>query len=226
MLAGAAVIGVNSLDYFFGDVIHPFIDERLPLPAEGLWLGALYVHVGCAVLSLPGCLVLLSHRVLHTARSVHRWLGRLVFLLIVGGVVPTGTYLSFFAKGGWPTTLGFLVSAAITFAAMSRALGAARRRAFATHRRFVFHVAAQLSVAVSSRAMLVGLDALGIEPTAAYITALWVAVVLSAAVAEWVSRSSFFVERSRHVSSSRVHGVLAGVVSGSRQSTTTSSVVT
>jgi hypothetical protein len=41
---------------------------------------------------------------------------------------------------------------------------AARRRDFASHERAMRHVVAQMSVAVSSRAMLLALDAIGFDP--------------------------------------------------------------
>jgi len=46
------------------------------------------------------------------------------------------------------------------------------------------HVLAQLSVAVTSRAMLVLFDFAGVGPEPAYIAALWVPVIASALAAE------------------------------------------
>jgi hypothetical protein len=46
-----------------------------------------------------------------------------------------------------------------------------------------------MSVAITSRAMLFGLDAAGIDPDIAYVVALWAPVLASAAVAELASRS-------------------------------------
>ena len=50
------------------------------------------------------------------------------------------------------------------------------------------HVFAQMSVAVSSRALLVALDALSVDPDISYVLALWLPVLVSALVAELVSR--------------------------------------
>ena len=49
------------------------------------------------------------------------------------------------------------------------------------------HVVAQMSVAVTSRALILGLDRLGFEPELAYLVALWIPVLFSALVAELVS---------------------------------------
>jgi hypothetical protein len=112
--------------------------------------------------------------------------------------VPSGSYLALFAKGGAPATAGFLASGAIAAAAMVQAIREARARRFPAHRRFVLHVLAQLSVAVTSRAMLSGFDAVAFDPDRAYLIALWLPVAASAAAVElicwrnhaWPSRSA------------------------------------
>ena len=49
------------------------------------------------------------------------------------------------------------------------------------------HLFAQMSVAVTSRALLVALDALGVDPDVAYVVALWGPVLGSAGVVEVLS---------------------------------------
>ena len=84
-------------------------------------------------------------------------------------------------------TAGFLLSAAIVGGSMVRGVLAARRRDIASHRRAMRHVVGQMSVAVTSRALLLGLDAAGIDPDLAYVVALWAPVLAAAAVVELVS---------------------------------------
>jgi hypothetical protein len=84
-------------------------------------------------------------------------------------------------------TAGFLLSAAIIAWFMVRGVMAARRGDVVLHRRAMRHVVGQMSVAVTSRAMLLGLDAVGINPDIAYVVALWGPVLASAAVVELVS---------------------------------------
>jgi hypothetical protein len=73
---------------------------------------------------------------------------------------------------------------------MVHGVAAARRRDLVAHRRAMAHVFAQMSIAVTSRAMLIGFDSLGINPDVAYVVALWGPVLASAAVAELASVSS------------------------------------
>jgi uncharacterized membrane protein len=186
MLAGSALITAASLVYFDFDTLPPFVIEKLPVRFETLWLTSLRLHVAAALVSFPLCLVLMT-RWLQRRPALHRWLGRSCGGLVLLVLVPSGSVLSFDAKGGASVTAGFLLSAAIVAFAMAYGIVAARRRDFALHRRAMRHVVAQMSVAVTSRAMIIGLDMLGVDPDLSYVVALWGPVLVSAAVAELVS---------------------------------------
>jgi hypothetical protein len=173
---GAVMIGWASRVYFASDEVAPFVIEKLPLPHEDLWLAALKVHVVAACFALPACLLLSWRRMLRFPRA-HRWLGRGAGLVILAALVPSGLYLSFFAKGGAPATIGFALSGLIVAVAMVWGIGRARARDHAGHRRCMLHVLAQLSVAVTSRALLILLDVVGIDPEPAYLFALWAPVL-------------------------------------------------
>jgi hypothetical protein len=134
----------------------------------------------------------------------HRRLGRVGGVLVLFALVPSGVVLAFDAKGGRIVTAGFLLSAAIVGWFMVRGVAAARRHDVPSHQRAMRHVLGQMSVAVTSRAMLLGFDAAGVNPDLAYVVALWVPVLASAAVVEMLSlrhsrlvHVSQFVERIR-----------------------------
>jgi len=173
---GALIIGWASRVYFASDELAPFVIEKLPLPHEDLWLAALKVHVVTASFALPACLLLSWKRMLRFPRP-HRWLGRATGAVVLVALVPSGLYLSLFAKGGAPATLGFALSGLLVALAMVWGIRRARAKDHAGHRRCMLHVLAQLSVAVTSRALLFLLDAVGIDPDPAYLFALWAPVV-------------------------------------------------
>lgn len=183
MLAGSSLITWASLDYFDFDVLPPFMLEKLPLRFEGLWLLALRIHVASALLTLPLCLLLMTRSIQRTP-SLHRWLGRLAGSLVLVALVPSGAFLAFQAKGGPLVTAGFLLSAALVAWFMVGGVLAARRRELSRHRRAMSHVVAQMSVAVTSRALMIALDFAGMNPDLAYVLALWGPVLASAAIAE------------------------------------------
>jgi len=189
MLVGSALIALASLDYFDFESLPPFVIEKLPLRFEALWLVSLRVHVASALPSLPLCLVLMT-RSAQRRPALHRWLGRITGALVLFALVPSGIVLAFDAKGGRVVTVGFLLSAAIVAVAMVRGVLSARRRDLVSHRRAMQHVVAQMSVAVTSRALIVGLDGAGMDPALSYVVALWGPVLLSAAVVELCSGRS------------------------------------
>ncbi|MGC4025361.1 MAG: DUF2306 domain-containing protein [Mesorhizobium sp.] len=164
----------------------------MPVRYEALWLASLRVHVTSALVTFPLCLALMT-RWLQRRATWHRWIGRVTATLMLFALVPSGIVLAFDAKGGAPVTAGFLLSAAIVAYFVVRGTLHARRRDLVSHRRAMRHVVAQMSVAVTSRAMLFGLDALGADPDTSYVAALWLPVLLSAAVVE----SAPIIERIR-----------------------------
>jgi len=184
MVAGVWMMVTASASYVELAQEHPFFLEKLPLARPRLWLTALYVHVPTALFSLPACLVLLSKRVRSRAPRFHRWLGRITGGFVLLAVVPSGLYLAFFAQGGLITALGFWLTGLIAFVAMIKSIQAARARDFKAHRRFSTHVAAQLSVAVFSRMLLIGAEQIELYSEWVYITALWMPVIACAVVTE------------------------------------------
>lgn len=183
LAAGSAAITNASLAYF-GEDFAPFVLEKLPLPLEDVWMLALQVHVVAAAMCLPGCLLLSLAVVIRRAPRFHRWLGRVIGTVALLALVPSGLYLSCFAKGGLPSTAGFMLSGIIVAVAMVQGVRAARARRFVEHRSSVLHVLAQLSVAVTSRAMLFAFDAAAVDETLAYLVSLWVPVVGSFGLVE------------------------------------------
>lgn len=187
MFAGSALITAASLPYFDFKTLPPFAVEKLPVRFEALWLLSLRVHVTSALLTLPLCLALMT-RSLQRRPAWHRWLGRLTGAGVLLALVPSGVVLAFDAKGGRIVTAGFLLSALIVAAGMSYGIVAARRRDLLGHARSLRHVVAQMSVAVTSRALLVALDAMQLNPDVSYVIALWIPVLASLLVAELASR--------------------------------------
>jgi hypothetical protein len=174
---GSFTITYASLGYFDPDELPAFVIEKLPLPHEELWLFALKVHVVAAAFALPACLLLVGVTMLKRAPSLHRWLGRVTGSVVLLGLVPSGVYMSWFAKGGVPSTVGFMLSGLIIAVAMVEGIRAARAREYGAHRRAVLHVLGQMSVAVTSRAMLYAFDAAAFAQDAAYLWSLWLPVL-------------------------------------------------
>lgn len=188
LFAGWLWIAWASLPYAFGTRLHPFVVEKLPHSIDRFWRAVLHVHVASALIGLPACAALLSETLRRRALRVHRLLGRVAATVLLFGLVPTGSILAFTATGGIASTLGFLLSGAITAVAMVLAVAAARRGEIAEHQRAIRHVVGQMSVAVISRALLVAAGFFDLDPTLAYLGSLWLPVLGVAWAAERLSR--------------------------------------
>jgi hypothetical protein len=199
MWVGTALITASSIAYFDFATLPPFVIEKLPVRFETLWLVSLRIHVASALLSFPLCLLLMT-RWLQRRRTWHRGIGRFACALVLLALVPSGVVLAFDAKGGRIVTAGFLLSAAIVAWCTIKGVVTARRRDLVSHRRMMQHVVGQMSVAVVSRGLIVGFDAMGLDPDVAYVVALWGPVLAAVAVVELVS-----LERTRSLLKSIPH---------------------
>ncbi len=223
LLLGSVLISRGSAAYFDDDWPE-FVVEKLPLSLsadvagfEALWLRALQAHVVAAAIALPGCVLLLSRTLLRRARALHRWLGRVVGVLVLFVLVPSGLVLALEAKGGAVVTAGFVLSALLVVVGMIGGIVAARRHHIVAHRRFVLHVLAQLAVAVASRVLLVAFDALSVDEHVAYVVSLWVPVIGNAVVVEVLTKQTTKHQEKRHeVLDARDRVVLAARLDGPR----------
>lgn len=202
-LLGSLMITVGSVGYLDVDVVPEFLLEKLPLlrTPEALWLWALRVHVVAAMFALPACLALVTSLSLWAPR-LHRWLGRVTGVVVVFALVPAGFVLALEAKGGPLVGAGFVLSGVIVLWGMVQGVTTARQKRFLAHKNAVWHVLAQLSVAVTSRALLVAADAAAVDAAVAYAVALWVPVLASAALVEVFvpARRDSLEQRSPHAS--------------------------
>lgn len=205
LLVGSACITRGSVAYFNDEEWPEFVVEKLPLSLsatfagfEDLWLTALQVHVVAAAIALPGCVLLLSRTLLRRARALHRYVGRVVGVVVLFALVPSGLVLALEAKGGALVTAGFVLSAVLVVVGMIAGIATARQRDIVGHRRWVLHVLAQLSVAVTSRALLVCFDLLSVDEHVAYLVSLWAPVIGSAAVVEAVTTTQKTQQKEMH----------------------------
>ena len=187
MLAGSALITATSLASLDDENLSAFVMEKLPVRFEAAWFFALKVHLVAAAFALPACVLLLT-KALQRRLTLHRWLGRVTGGVVLLALVPSGVVLSLEATGGLPSTLGFLLSGGLIAFFMTRGILEARRHHVQAHRRATWHVLAQMSVAVSSRVLLMLFEAAGLEHEPAYVAALWGPVVLGALAVEVSSR--------------------------------------
>lgn len=103
---------------------------------HGLYQAAFYTHI---IFSPPvillGCWLMFSGQ-RKPYRQLHRRLGRLQMMVVLGAVVPSGFVMSLQAYAGPIAAWGFAMSAVVTGWCGVMAIQAARARKFAIHKRW------------------------------------------------------------------------------------------
>ncbi|MFK7806104.1 MAG: DUF2306 domain-containing protein [Anaerolineae bacterium] len=151
-----------------------------------LHLWAIYTHIGVAVISLvigP----LQFHAGFRQKRiNLHRNLGK-VHIIAAALTGLTGLYLSFYALGGWVSSLGFGILGTLTMITTGLAYQRIREVDIDAHRRWMIRSYALLFAAVALRLWLptFAIALPNFESETAYILTSWLCWVPNLIVAEW-----------------------------------------
>jgi hypothetical protein len=195
-IGAAAVIGlsglviVNSLPYFSMRRNFAFLSEKGPLVADPLWRGCFYGHVlGGVVCFLTGPF-LLWNRLLARFPKLHRRLGRLYGVVVLGWAGPTGLYLACHAKGGVPGRAAFLLLGLLWWGSTARGVQAIVARRTAEHRAWMLRSYAIALSAVFFRIAHAALFWAGLPDETNYVWSLWFSLAASLAAGEALVRRS------------------------------------
>lgn len=120
---------------------------------------------------------------------LHRWLGRVYLGVAVAVGGTAGLYMSYYAFGGVVAKLGFAALAVSWLCTGLRAFAAARRRDFASHRRWMIRNFALTFAAVTLRLYLPPVFILGLPFATAYAAISWLCWVPNLLVAEWLAKT-------------------------------------
>ncbi|MEL6546196.1 MAG: DUF2306 domain-containing protein [Myxococcota bacterium] len=194
LAAGCVLVLASSVAYLIPGATHPFLDERPWLSANALWRATLTLHVGSGVFCLPLGALLLSNRLALRWPRFHRILGRSYAIVLLFGMVPSGTYLSLFAKGGFATGSGFLLSGLFAAGCTVQGVRSATQGRIAQHREWMWRAYGQLASAITFRIVHLALQFTDMPYDTLYLVSLWTSVVGNAVIVEVIiyslSRSS------------------------------------
>ncbi len=195
-IGGATAIGLsglvilNSFPYFSMGRDFAFLSEKGALVADPLWRNCFYGHVlGGIVCFLTGPF-LLWNRLLARLPKLHRWLGRVYGVAVLGWAGPTGIYLACHAKGGAPGRAAFLLLGLLWWGSTARGVQAIVARRTAEHRRWMLRSYAVALSAVYFRMAHAALFWAGLPDEPNYIASLWFSLAASLAVGEALVRRS------------------------------------
>ncbi|MFP3720742.1 DUF2306 domain-containing protein [Niallia circulans] len=98
-----------SKNFMVDPTFEKFISKKdLILTNKSLWIVMIRIHILLAIIALLTGPLGVIKRIRTKSIKFHRWNGRLYVLSIILNFIP-GVYVSFFATGGWPSTIGFLI---------------------------------------------------------------------------------------------------------------------
>ncbi len=150
------------------------------------WRLSFYVHVFSAIFVLAAGLVQFNSYILRRYKQLHRFAGYIYVgcVLLVSG--PSGLVMGFYANGGLPAKISFVLLACLWMFTTGLALRRALQQDFAAHRRWMMRSYALTLSAITLRtyALLIGLLNIDIRPTAAYILISWLSWTVNLVVAE------------------------------------------
>ena len=163
------------------------------LTNESLWILMIRLHIIFAIISLITGPLGVIKKLRIKSIQFHRWNGRVYVLSILLNFIP-GVYVSFFATGGWLSTIGFLVLNTLWFGTTILGYINIRRKNVIKHsawmlRSFVLTFANMfiyIIVAISH-------NALQFSYGTSYTIAVWLCWVISLSIAEIMIRKKVFI---------------------------------
>ena len=179
-----ATIVANYPDYFPPDFDSLFLQGREETFA-GTYRHAFYLHILTAPIVLVLGLLLLSPTLLRRSPRTHRWLGRVHVLVLLGCVLPSSLVMSRHAFTGWTAGISFVLLSIATATCAILGVVQARRRRFASHRRWMQRSYVLICSAVVLRLISGAIGLLEVSNAeAAYIVAAWGSWLVPLAVFE------------------------------------------
>ena len=203
-------LGPYFTDY--GD--NPFVWEKGEVGTTWWWNASLTVHVVTSVVCLFSVLLQFFRPVFKRAPWLHRWLGRVYTWSILAFVVPSGTVLAFFAKGGLLGAIGFLFTGFLAFAFTFYGWQTARQRRMREHAAWMIRSFAMISTAITFRLFHIALYIGGLSETTNYVISLWASTIFNLLAAEL---AVYFAFRPRKSAGENHRSVVAAKSAGRGQ---------
>jgi hypothetical protein len=190
LIGFSGLVIVNSLPYFSMGRNFAFLAEKGPLVSDPLWRACFYGHVLGGIVCFLSAPFLLWSRLLARAPKLHRGLGRLYGVAVLGWAGPTGLYLACHAKGGAAGRSAFLLLGLLWWGATARGVQAIVARRTTEHRRWMLRSYAVALSAVFFRLAHAALFWAGLSDETNYVWSLWFSLAASLVAGEALVRRS------------------------------------
>lgn len=158
-----------------------------------LWRWAFFVHVYSSLFTLIAGFTQFSTKIISLSPRMHRTLGYLYVIFVLGLSGPSGLIISFFSNGGWVAITGFLTLSVLWMYFTATALIKAKQKKFDEHRRYMIRSYALTLSAITLRAWKFAIaNVFDLPPMDVYALIAWLGFGVNLLVAEWWIRRPVF----------------------------------
>ena len=188
VLALCGLIIVNALPYFSLRRDFTFLEEKGDLASDPVWRACFYGHVLGGIVCLASAPFLFWDRLRVRFPALHRGLGRLYGIVVLGWAGPAGLFLALHAKGGIAGRTAFLALGVLWWGATARGVQSILAKRPGEHRRWMIRSYSLALSAVSFRVFQFGLFWAGMADEPNYVLSLWLSLAASLAAGEALIR--------------------------------------
>lgn len=154
------------------------------------WRVSFYVHVFVSSIVMITGLLQCSWYLIKKYPGLHRRSGILYAVVVLCFSGPSGLVMSFYANGGWPARISFILLSLLWIGTTAMGWYYARRRQWMSHGAMMLRSYALTLSAVSLRlyAYLIDIFNIPIRPVATYILIAWLSWTINLLIAELLIR--------------------------------------
>ncbi|SER56397.1 DUF2306 domain-containing protein [Psychrobacillus sp. OK032] len=188
------VLHTLSKNFMVDPTFTKFISRKdQTLPDISLWVWMIRIHIVLAVISLLTGPLGVVKRLRVKSKQFHRWNGRVYILSIILNFIP-GVYVSFFATGGWPSIIGFLILNTLWLGTTILGYKYIKRKNVILHSQWMIR-SFFLSFANMTIYVLVTIthQLMDFSYKNSYTLAVWLCWVLNLLIAEFIVRKKIFL---------------------------------
>ncbi|MFD1424865.1 DUF2306 domain-containing protein [Laceyella sacchari] len=183
------VLHTLSKNFMVDPSFHSFLAKKdVALTNQEIWILMIRAHILLALVALIAGPIGLSKRIRVKFAPVHTWSGRIYVLSILLNFFPS-IYVSFFASGGMPSTIGFLLLNTLWVVSTVLGYTSIRKKNMVQHTKWIIR-SLFLSFANMTIYMIVAVTHHGfkLEYGLAYSIAVWLSWMVNLLIAEWTIR--------------------------------------
>ena len=145
---------------------------------------AFYLHIFSSCFILFAGAFLFSKTIIKKYRNLHRWSGKIYVLLLLIISAPTGMIMAFYANGGWPAKISFLILCPLWWYCTYMGYRKIREKKIQEHEKWMIRSYALTLSAISLRFYQMILGNAGWDPATQYIFVSWISWVGNLLMAE------------------------------------------